>query len=107
MYELSWGCYRRGDVSGRFCGDVAVTVALPAVAGAASPADLAEAVATDVPFLANAGMVTVGLTDLADAGMLFSADLAGVVTVGVASLADARMVTVGVTDLAVARARHL
>ena len=58
--------------------------------------------------LADAGMVTVGVTDLtdagvaplADAGMSFPADLAGVVTVGVAPLADAGMVTVGVTDVA-------
>ena len=51
-------------------GDVAVRVALPAVARAAS---------------------------LADAGILFPADPAGVVTIGVAPLADAGMVTVGVT----------
>ena len=58
--------------------------------------------------LADAVMVTVGVTDsadaratsLADAGMVFLADPAGVVTVGVASLADAGMVTVSVTDLA-------
>ena len=47
--------------------------------------------------LADAGMVTVGVTDLAvaraaplaDAGMAFPADPAGIVTVGVTSLADA------------------
>ena len=51
-------------------------------------------------FLADAEMVNVGVTDLADAGMAFPADPAGAVTVVVASLADAGMVTVGVTDLA-------
>ena len=43
--------------------------------------------------LADAGMVTVGVADLADAGMALSADPAGAVTVGVASLADTGMVT--------------
>ena len=88
-------------------GDVTVRVALPAVAGAASPADFAKVVAVDVASLAAAGMVIVGVTDLADAraasladaGMAFPADPAGVVTVCVASLADAGMVTIGVTDL--------
>ena len=75
-----------------FAGNVAVAVALPAVAGAASPANLAEAVAVDVTALTDTGMVTVGVADLADAGMAFPADPAGVVTVGVASLADAGMV---------------
>ena len=96
-------------------GDVAVRVALPAVAGAASPADLAKVVALDVTCLAAAGMVTIGVTDLADAkaasladaGMAFPVDHAGVVTIAVASLADAGMVTVGVTDLADARAASL
>ena len=83
--------------------DVAVRVTLPAVAGAASPADLAEVVAS----LADDGMVTVGVADLAAAEMAFSADPAGVVIVGVASLADAGMVTVGVSDLADARAVSL
>ena len=72
-----------------------------------SPAELAEVVAADAISLADAMMVTVGVTDLADAGaaphadagMAFPADLAGVVTIGVAPLADARMVTVGVADL--------
>ena len=85
----------------------AVTVALPAIAGAASPADLAEVVAVGVASLADAGMVTVGVADLADAGVAFPADPAGAVTVGVASPADAGMATVGVTDLAVARAAPL
>ena len=71
-------------------GDVAVGVTSPAVAGAASPADLAEVVAVDVT-LADARAAS-----LADAGMVFPADLAGVVTVGVASLADG-VVTMGVT----------
>ena len=44
-------------------GDVALGMALPAVAGAASPADLAEVVAVDVTSLADAGMVTVGVAD--------------------------------------------
>ena len=57
--------------------------------------------------LTDAGVVTVGVTDLADAGMAFPADIAGVVTVGVASLADAGMVTVGMTDLTDARAASL
>ena len=74
--------------------DVAVRVALPAVARAASPADLAEVVAVDV-------------TSLGAAGMAFPADPAGVVTVGVAPLADAEVVTVGVTDLADAGAASL
>ena len=39
-------------------GDVAMTVTLTAVAGAASPADLADVVAVDVASLADAGMVT-------------------------------------------------
>ena len=49
--------------------------------------------------LADAGMVTVGVTDLAvaraaplaDAGMAFPANSAGIVTVGVTYLADAGM----------------
>ena len=61
-------------------------------------------VAADAISLADAGMVTVGATDLADAGadagMLFPADHAGAVTVGVTSSADVRMVSVGVTNLA-------
>ena len=65
-----------------------MAVALPAVAGAAPPPDLAEAVAVDVTYL----------TDCA-------AGAAGAATVGVASLADVGMVTVGVTDLAVTGAR--
>ena len=52
----------------------------PAIAGAASPADLADVVAVDVTSLADAGMVTIGVADLADAGMAFPADPAGVVT---------------------------
>ena len=52
-------------------------------------------------FLADAEMVTVGVTDLDDAGMALPAYPSGAVTVYVyASLADAGMVTVGVTDLA-------
>ena len=47
-----------------------------------------------------AGVVTVGVASLADTRMAFPADPAGVVTVGVAPLADAEMVTVGVSDLA-------
>ena len=78
-------------------GDVAVRVALPAIAGVACPADLAELVAVDITSLADAGMVTVGVADLAYAGMAFPSDPAGAVTVGVASLANAGMVTVGVT----------
>ena len=57
--------------------------------------------------LADAGIVTVGVTDLADAGMTFPADPAGVVVVDAASLADAGLVTVGVTDLANAGAASL
>ena len=78
-----------------FVGDVAVEVMLPTVAGAAAEIDAADAIS-----LADAGMVTVGVTDLADAGILFPADPTGVVTIGVAPLADAEMVTVTVTDLA-------
>ena len=111
-------------------GDVAVGVALLAIAGVASPADLAEVVAVDVISLADVGMVTVGVADLADAemvtvgvtdladtgaapiadaGMAFPANPAGVVTIGVTSLAYAGMafpadpagvVTVGVASLA-------
>ena len=96
-------------------GDVAVRVALPAVAGAAPPADLAVVVTVGVASLVDAGMITVGVTDLADARaasladaeILFPADPAGVVTVGVTPLVDAGMVTVGVTDLADARAASL
>ena len=51
-------------------GDVALGVALPAVAGAASPSDLAEVIAVDVSSLASAGMVTVGVAGLADAWTL-------------------------------------
>ena len=84
-------------LGGYRCGDVAVGVTSLAVAGAASPADLAEVVVVDVAPLAVAGVVTVGVAtlaaaraaSLADAGMAFPADPAGVVTVGVASLADA------------------
>ena len=65
-------------------------------AGMASPADFAGVVAADVTTLANAEMVTVGVTDLADAGMAFPADITGVVSADVATLADAEMVTVGV-----------
>ena len=90
-------------------GDIAVGMMLPTVAGAASPADFAEVVAADAISLANAEMVTVGVTDLADAGIPFPADPAGVVTGGVADLADAGIpfpadsvgtVTISVTDLA-------
>ena len=57
-------------------------------------------------FLADAEMVTVGVTDLADsgaapltdAGMAFPADLAGVVTVGVTPLAETGMVDIGMAD---------
>ena len=42
-----------------------------------------------VATLADAGPVTMAVTDLADAGTLFPADLAGSVTVGVADFADA------------------
>ena len=61
------------------------------------------------PEVADAGVDTVDVSDLADAGMALPADLAAMVTVGVASLADAGMAfpadlaglaTVGVTDLA-------
>ena len=84
-----------------------MVAALPAVAGAASPAVLAKVIADDVVSLADAGMVTVDVTVWADAGSDLSADPAGVVTVGVASLADAGKVTVGVADLAVAGAVSL
>ena len=57
---------------------------------------IAEVVAVDVTSSTGAGMVTVGVADLANAGMAFPADTAGVVTVCVASLADAGIVTVGV-----------
>ena len=61
-----------------------------------SPGDFAEVVAADATSLADAGVVTIGVTDLADAGapsladagILFPADLAGPDTVGVADLAD-------------------
>ena len=92
-----------------FVGDVAVEVMLPTVAGAAPLADFAEVVAADATSLTDAGMVTVGVTELADAGapsladtgILFPADPAGVVTVSVADLADAGIpfpATVGVAD---------
>ena len=64
----------------------------------AFPADLAGVVAAYVTALADAGMVTIGVADLAEAGMVFPADSAGVVTVCVAALADAGMVAVGVAD---------
>ena len=66
-------------------------------AGMAFPANPAGAVTGGVASLADAGMVTVAVTDLgvaraallADAGMAFPADPAGIVTVGATSLADA------------------
>ena len=97
-----------------FCGDVAVAVTLPAVAGAASPADLAEAVVVDVTWRMlgsrsqpTTGVVTVGVTSLADAGMV-TLDVTELAVAGVAPLADAGivfpvnpagMVTVGMTNL--------
>ena len=65
-----------------------------------SPADLAGVVAMDATSLADAGMVTVVVADLADAGTAFPADIVGVVTVGVASAADVGMVIIGVAPLA-------
>ena len=76
-------------------------------AGTTFPAGIAGVVTIGVASLANAGMVTAGVTDLVDAGMAFPAETGGVVTVGVASQADAGMVTVGVTDLADAGAASL
>ena len=93
------GC-RYECASAVFADEVAASVTSLAVAGAASPADLARVVAVDVSTLADAGMVTVGVADLANAGMVFPADLAGVVAADVTTLAKARMVTVGVADLA-------
>ena len=57
---------------------------------------------------ADAGMVTVGVTDIADTGaaslvdvgMAFPAEPAVVITIGVVSLVDAGMVTVEVADSA-------
>ena len=47
----------------------------------ASPADLAEVDAVDIISLVDAGMVTIGLADLADTGMAFPADPAGAGTI--------------------------
>ena len=66
-------------------------------AGMVFPADPAGIVTVCVASLADDGMVTVGVTDLADAraasladaGMALQVDFAGVITVGVAPLADA------------------
>ena len=113
LAEVVAGRCRDGHCS---CADLAdVGMASLADAGMAFPGDLAGVVTVGVVFLADAGIVTVGVTDLAnaraaslaDAGMAFPADPAGVVTIGVASLADAGMVTVGVTDLANAGAVSL
>ena len=76
-------------------------------AGMAFPADPAAVVIVGVASLADAGMVTVGVTDLADAGMTFLANPLGAVTIGVTSLAIAGLVTIGVTDLANAGAASL
>ena len=82
-------------------GDVAVRVALPAVAGAASQADLAQVVAIDVTSLADAGMVTVGVASLANAGMV-TVGVTDLADAGSASLADpAGHVAGGMTDLGV------
>ena len=59
------------------------------------------------PTLLDAGLVTVGVTSLADAraasladdGMALPANPAGVVTVGVVSPADAGLAAVGVAEL--------
>ena len=73
MRRLCWG---GGDFAGEvvtspavLAGDVAVRVALPAVAWAASPADLAEVV--DITTFADSGKVTICVADLADAEMAF------------------------------------
>ena len=58
-------------------GDAAVAVALPAVAGVVSPVVLSKVVADDAASLADAGMVTVGATVLADTGSELPADPAG------------------------------
>ena len=51
-----------------------------------------------VASLADAGLVTVGVTDPSRCWDGVPADLAGVVTIGVSPLAETGMVTVGVTD---------
>ena len=75
---------------------------LPIIAEAAPLPDFAGEVAADATSLADAGLVIVGVADLAvagaaslaDAGILFPADAAGEVTVGMAYVADAEMATV-------------
>ena len=92
-----WCCRLRGGFTGwlhwmaspatspaRLAGDVVVE-ASPAVAGAASLADIAEGVTVEV-----APSAVAGVASLTDAGVASPADLAGVVTVGVASLADGK-----------------
>ena len=64
-----------------FAGEVAVMVTSPAVLAGDIAVEVAEDVAVDVISLANAGMVTVGVADLADDGMAFPADPAGAVNV--------------------------
>ena len=77
---------------------------LPAVAGVLSSAVLAGGVAADEAPLADAGVVTVGVTVLPNAGSELPADLVGVATMRVASLADVEEIALGVTDSAVAGA---
>ena len=56
---------------------IAAGVTSLAVAGAASPADLAGVVAVDIATLADARMVTVGVADLAYAGSASPAGWSG------------------------------
>ena len=65
---------------------------------------LGGGVAADAAPLADAGVVTVGVTVLPDAGSELPSDLSGVATMRVTSLADVDEVALGVTDLAVAGA---
>ena len=88
-----------------FAGDAAVAVTLPTVAGVLSSpvhAGGGGGVAADAAPVADAGMVTAGVTVLPDAGNELPADLAGVATMWMASLADVGEVALGVTDSAVA-----
>ena len=95
---FDWRYCRLGGVSDRFCEGCCGDGALAAVAGVLSSAILVGGgggVAADAAPLADAGMVTVGVTVLPGAG---------VATMRLASLADVGEVALGVTDTAVAGA---
>ena len=73
------GC-RCGGAPGRSCWRGCCQSGVAGRCWGGVPADLAEVVAVDVTSLADDGIATVGVADLADAAMAFPADPAGVVT---------------------------